>query len=188
MVEPDRFPTWFYPYGPRVVYTLVVALGVLLMSLFSFVQGRQAQARATEFLNTPDCGGPGQGQVAPCVTETARIRETWYGIGRGRPPGLKLERADGALETLYFPVNDQAIIGAATAGAQVELQIWQGQITAVRFNGIESHPNSYPLAAAEGWQLGARAGAWLFPALLLIAAYLALRQWLLYRALSGPWP
>lgn len=178
---------WFYPYGPRIVYVLAVALGVVAMSLYSFIQGRQAQQRADAFRAAAHCVTAGQ-ETGGCAMEKATVLDAWYVIGRTRPPGIQVQRNSGTVENIYFPASNQSIIGVVSQGATVELQTWDGQVTQVRADGVEARPAQNPLADAEGWQLGARMGAYVTPFLVLIAGYLAVRQWLVYRALSGPWP
>jgi len=188
VLDEGRRRLWFYPYGPRIVYVLAVTLGIVMMSLYSFVQGGQAQLRAAAFRDAANCVTAGQGTGNGCATETATVLDAWYVIGRTRPPGIQVQRGSGAVETIYFPANNQSIIEVVSRGAMVELQTWDGRVTQVRADGVAARPAQNPLADAEGWQLGARMGAYVTPFLLLIAGYLALRQWLVYRALSGPWP
>lgn len=188
MLQQDRMPAWFYPHGPRLIYILVVALGVALLTAFAAIEGRQAQDRADTFRNAPDCVGPGQGGQRGYVIEKATVLDAWYVIGRARPPGIQVQRADGTVETIYFPANDQSIISAVSRGATVELQTWDGQVTQVRANSVAARPAQNPLADAENWDSGVRIGVRFVPFLLLIAGVLAFRQWLVYRALTAPWP
>ena len=173
----------FRPYAPPVIYCLSVAAGLALLSLFAYLMGQQAQARADAFANDPSCRAAASSSVVAgaCTTEQATAEALRLGAARGPTPGFVARRIDGSTVSVDLPHGDNDAILGLMPGGKVQIRMWQGRVAVVWIRGQAYATSANPLQESDAWQQGARMGALVLWVPLLIAAWVALRGWILSR-------
>ncbi|MFN8470896.1 MAG: hypothetical protein U0822_01640 [Anaerolineae bacterium] len=173
----------FRPFAPPVIYSLSLAAGLLLLSLFAYGMGLAAQARGDAFADDPSCAATSNAQalLGVCRTEQGTVENPRLGMGRGPTPGFDVRLGDGSSVRVDLPHGNNDAIQSLAAHENVKVQIWQGLATLVWMRGRAYATSDNPLQQADAWLTGARLGAFALWLPLLAAGWLALRGWILSR-------
>ncbi|MFN8498948.1 MAG: hypothetical protein U0641_13950 [Anaerolineae bacterium] len=173
----------FRPHAPPVIYCLCVTAWLLLLSLFAYGMGMQAERRGDVFDSDPSCAATAN--VAPasgaCRTERAAVDNLRLGTARGPTPGFDARLGDGSTVRVDLPHGTNDALLRLAPGDILPVQVWQGTAVRVWIDGQGYATSDNPTQQAGAWLQGAQMGALVLWLPLLAGAWLALRGWILSR-------